>query len=128
MQQNSRDRDALDQLRDRSKPIVPNNFREQTRPRGMLLQDVSAKICRGLGNETRIFGVVMQKNQACRYEQCCATSVFVLHLRWGRRFYSRAPATPFESAALAWAERNSRTWFNSSREPPAFDVCAANFV
>jgi hypothetical protein len=25
---------------------------------------------------------VMQKNQARRYEQCCATSLFVLHLLW----------------------------------------------
>ena len=48
----------------------------------MLLQDVSAQICRGLGNETRVFGVVMQKNEARSYEQCCATSLFVLHLLW----------------------------------------------
>jgi hypothetical protein len=49
----------------------------------MLLQDVSAQICRDLGNETRVFGVVMQKNQARSYEQCCATSVFGLHLLRG---------------------------------------------
>src|SRR6476619_6808884 len=46
----------------------------------MLLQDKCAYICRGLGNETRVFSVAMQKNQARSYEQCCATSLFVLHL------------------------------------------------
>jgi len=82
MQQNSGDRETLDQSRDRSKPALPKNFREQTCLRRMLFQDVSAQICRDLGNQTRVFSVVMQKNQARSYEQCCATSLFVLHLRW----------------------------------------------
>ena len=41
MQQNSRNRDALDQLRDRPKPGLLNNFQQQTRLRRMILQDVS---------------------------------------------------------------------------------------
>ena len=82
MQQNSWNRDALDQLRDRPKPSLLNNFQEQTRLRRMLLQDLSAQICRGLRYEARVFSAVMQKNQAGGDEQCCATSVFVLHLLW----------------------------------------------
>jgi len=30
----------------------------------------------------RVFSVVMQKNQTRGYEQCCATSLFLLHLLW----------------------------------------------
>ena len=82
MQQNSWNRDALDQLRDRPKPGLPNNFQEQTRLPRMVLQDVSAQIHRGLRYESRAFWVVMQKNQAGGNEQCCATSLFVLHLLW----------------------------------------------
>jgi hypothetical protein len=42
MQQNSWDRDTLDQLRDRPKPGLPNHSQEQTRLRRMLFQDLSA--------------------------------------------------------------------------------------
>ena len=42
MQQNSWNRDMLNESRDRPKPGLLNNFQEQTRLRRMVLQDVSA--------------------------------------------------------------------------------------
>src|SRR5437773_872236 len=46
MQQNSWDRDPLDQLRDRSKPGLPYNFQKQARLERMRLQHPTAQICR----------------------------------------------------------------------------------
>ena len=83
MQQNSWDRDALDQLRDRPKPGLLNNFQEQTRLRRMVLSRTRAHKSTAVFDTSRErFGSVMQKNQAGGDEQCCATSVFVLHLLW----------------------------------------------
>src|SRR6266480_5934782 len=107
MQQDSWDRDTFDQLRDRSKPGLPNNFQEQTRLRRMILQDPSAQICRGLRYEARAFWVVMQKNQAGGNEQCCATSVFVLHLLWAAGYTEcRANQTSCEESEITFHASN----------------------
>src|SRR5436309_2096883 len=81
MQQDSWDRDALDQLRDRSKPILSHDLQGETRLRRIRLQYLGAQICRSLRDQSRVFWVVMEKNQAGGNEQCCATSLFVLHSR-----------------------------------------------
>src|SRR5437867_361582 len=79
MQQNSRNRDALNRLRNRSKPALLNNFQKQTRLWRIRLQHLSAQICRILRDEARMFWIVMQQNQARGNEQRRAASSIVLH-------------------------------------------------
>ena len=81
MQQDSWDRDALDQLRNWSKPALSDDFQKQARLRRIRFQHLSAEICRSLRYETRVFWVVPQKNQARGNEQRCVASVFVLHAK-----------------------------------------------
>jgi len=79
VQQDSWDRDVLEQLRDRSKPALSNNFQKQTRLWRIGLKHLSTEVCRSLRDEVWVFWIPMQKNQTRGNEQCRATSVFVLH-------------------------------------------------
>ncbi len=81
MQQNSWDRDTLDQLRDRSKPALSNNFQKQTRLRRIRLEYPSTQVCRRARDQARVFWIAMKKNQTRGNEQRRAASLIVLHAR-----------------------------------------------
>src|SRR5438034_16765 len=89
----------LDQLCDRPKPALSNNFQKQTRLRRMRLKDASTQVCRRGRDQARVFWIAMKENQTRGNEQCRAATLIVLHARRARRFYLRALATSSAFAA-----------------------------
>src|SRR6266536_6378578 len=79
MQQNSRDRDALDQLRDRSNPWPARDLQKQACPYRIGFEQSGAQICRSLRDSSRIFRVVTEKDQARSDQQSGATGLSGLH-------------------------------------------------
>jgi hypothetical protein len=102
MQQNPWDRETLDQLRDRPKPALPNNFQKQTRLRRMRLKDASRQVCRRARDQARVFWISMKKNQARGNEQCCAASLIVLHARRPERFLLASSGNFFPIRGLSF--------------------------